>query len=432
MNFLFVHRNFPAQYLHITRNLRDERHRVVFITLPNSNQLRGVEKLEYTFDAPLNEATFPGAREYEQALRRADAVATAARRLKDTGFTPDIIIGHHGWGELLDLGDVWAGVPLLGYFEFYYYPEGNEVGFDPEFATGPETRPYVRARNAINLLALTNPGWGQTPTEFQLATYPARFHDKLILLREGVDLDACAPDPAARTAPLDFSAMPLDPALRSAVGTPMLGATDRLVTYINRSLEPCRGMHILMRALPKLLARRDVHVAIVGAEGDGYGPKLPGGKSWKQHFIEGMRGRYDESRVHFLGLVGYDDYRRLLRRSDAHVYLSYPFVASWSLREALASGCAVIGSDTPPVREFIQHQRNGLLTPFFEPATLAERILALFDDSWLDGHIRTGARAFAERHLSMAHYLARYRAIIANLTATGEARPVAPRGVDPG
>lgn len=421
MNFLFVHRNFPAQYLHIARDLRDRQHRVVFVTLPTTNQLRGVEKLEYIFDAPLNEATYQGAREFEQALRRAEAVATAATRLKNTGFRPDIIIGHHGWGELLNIGDVWPDVPVLGYCEFYYYTTGYEVGFDPEFSTGPETRPFVRARNAINLLALTNPGWGQTPTEFQFSTYPEIFHDKLILLREGVDLEACAPAPKARSAPLDLAPMVHDAALQTALGNASLAASDKLVTFVNRSLEPCRGMHILMRALPRLLARRDVHVAIVGSEGDGYGPRLADGRSWKEYFLAEMRGRYDESRVHFLGLVGFDDYRALLRRSDAHVYLTYPFVASWSLREALASGCAVIGSDTPPVREFIQHERNGLLTPFFEPDTLAERILGLFEDAWLDGHIRAGARAFAERHLSMANYLARYRSLIVSLTAAGAA-----------
>ncbi|MBV9735922.1 MAG: glycosyltransferase [Acidisphaera sp.] len=423
MNVLLVHRNFPAQYLHLARFLRDRGHRAVFITCPTENQLRAVEKVEYAFDAPLNEAIHPGARDFEEALRRADAVAMAATRLKAAGFRPDIIVGHHGWGELLNIGDVWPDVPLLGYFEFYYHTDGNEVGFDAEFQTGPETRPWVRARNAVNLLALTNPGWGQTPTEFQLATYPERFQHRISLIREGIDLQACSPAPALRSAPLDLGAMVQDPALRAALGKATLAPTDKLVTYVNRSLEPCRGMHILMRALPKLLAREDVHVAVVGTEGGGYGPRLSDGRTWKEYFIQEMKGTYDASRLHFMGLTPYDDYRTLLRRSDAHVYLTYPFVASWSLREALATGCAVIASETPPVREFIQHERNGLLTPFFDPQALATRVLDLFEDEWLDGHIRASARAYAERHLSMPAYLDRYWALIRALTGEGGSRP---------
>ena len=114
-----------------------------------------------------------------------------------------------------------------------------------------------------------------------------------------------------------------------------------------------------------------------------------------------LAGKIDISRVHFTGKVPYETYTKLLQRSDAHVYLTYPFVASWSLREALAIGCPVIGGDTETVREFVTHGENGLLTPSLEPHTLAQRILALVDDKSLTRKLRTNARAYAEKRLAM-------------------------------
>ncbi|MBV9782868.1 MAG: glycosyltransferase [Acidisphaera sp.] len=420
MNFLFVHQSFPGQYWHIVRLLRDNGHRVVFLTCPTEHQMRGVTKVEHAFNLPRDQRVHPGAQDYDVALRRADVVAGVMAELKQRNFRPDIILGHHGWGDLLNVQDVWPDVPLLGYFEYYYAHEGREVGFDAEFGTGPEAKPSVRARNAINHLALTNPGAGQCPTEFQLATYPEAFQSKISLIREGIDLQTFSRNEAAGQAPLDITAMIQDPAQRAAFGQVTVAPGEKLVTHVNAHLEPCRGLHIMMRALPGLLARRDVRVVIVGSETKGYGPTLADGRTWKQYFLQEMRGHYDESRVHFVGNVSYADYRNLLRRSDAHVYLTYPFVASWSLREALACGCAVIGSDTVPVREFIRHGWNGLLTPFFNHDALSERILELFEDGWLDGHLRANARAFAEKHLSMAGYLSTYWATISGLVGGAE------------
>lgn len=404
MKYLFVHQNFPGQYLHVARRLaREPGNQVVFLTAPNENRIAGVHKVEYAFDPAPAVGVHPGARDLDLALRRADVVAGVARRLAAEGFRPDAVVGHHGWGELLGIEDVWPGVPLLGYLEFYYRTSGFDVGFDPEFPLGPEHHARIRARNAVNHLALAGPGWGQTPTEFQLSTYPAPARPRILLVREGVDLEACRPDPGARGARFEAPGLALDP-----------GA--RLVTFVSRSLEPYRGFHVMMRALPQLLgARPDLHVAVVGAEGVSYGPRLAEG-SWKAHFLREVEGRFDPARLHFLGRVDYADHLRLLRRSDAHVYLTYPFVASWSLREALACGCAVVGSDTEPVREFVLDGHNGLLVPFFRPDLLARRILDLFEDPWLDAHLRANARRFAERHLDLEDHLRRQRAAIAAAT----------------
>ncbi|MBC7799952.1 MAG: glycosyltransferase [Gemmatimonadaceae bacterium] len=402
MKFLFVHQNFPGQFLHILRHLAASgQHDLIFITEENANHLAGVRKATYRGPGDLNAGTHRDAQEFEHAVTRAQSVAVVAANLRSLGFMPDIIVGHHGWGELLNLGDVWPGVPLLGYYEFYYNLSGFDVNFDPEFPTAHEALSRVRAKNAVNLLALDNPGHGITPTQFQRSTYPAWARDRIAILSEGVNLDVCRPDPAAAAQPFALGGFTVEPG-------------ERLVTYVARDLEPYRGFHIMMRALhPLLRARRDVKVMLVGADGVSYGSRLID-TTWREHLLRQI-GPLDPGRVHFCGRLDYGDYIRLLQRSDAHVYLTYPFVASWSLREALATGCAIVGSDTPPVQEFVTDGTTGLLTPFLDPGALALRIEEMLDDGALNSRLRAGARAYAEQHLRMDDHLVGYGRIMDGL-----------------
>ncbi len=406
MRFLFVHQNFPGQYVHIVRRLTEDMHDVVFLSEPNANHMADVRKIAYVSPRVSDERIHEHAREFEMAVRRAEAAATAARQLRALNFVPDIIIGHHGWGELLNMQDVFPQTPLLGYFEFFYNLVGQDVGFDPEYPVPEHRLPMVRMKNAVNLAALSVPGaHGQTPTEWQLGTYPAWSRDRISLLREGVDLAQCCPAPprASRrfTLPDGFQ----------------LEAKHKLVTYIARNLEPYRGFHIFMRSLPALQAARpDLHVTLVGNDQPGYGALPTDGSSWRETIMREMNGKLDLERIHFLGQVPYDTHIALLRRSDAHVYFTYPFVASWSLREAMAVGTPIIGSDTLPVREFITHEKTGLLTPFLSPDKLADTVLRLLEDNKLSQRLGVNARLFAEAHLNRETYLANYGALIERLT----------------
>ena len=392
MRLLFVHQNFPGQYLHLVRRLvADRSNDIVFLSAPNTNTIRGVRKVVYDLNRGRRDDIHPIARDLEFAGHRADRVAEAALKIKKLGFEPDIIIGHHGWGELLNLCDVWPKAPLLGYFEFYYRAQGQDTNFDPEFPAVEGALPAVRAMNTINHLALALNQHGQTPTRFQRETYPDWAREQIGLQPEGADLDLCRPDPLARRTPLrigDFEILP----------------NDRLVTYVARNLEPYRGFHVMMRALPALLARPDVKIVMVGGDAVSYGPSLAGG-TWRAHFERELAGRYDASRVLFPGQVPYESFLRLLQRSDVHVYLTYPFVASWSLREALACGCAIVGADVPSVAEFISPGCNGVLTPPLRSDALSDAILTLIEDRKRNRELRAGARAFAERHLDMATHL---------------------------
>ena len=408
MKFLFIHQNFPGQYLHLVKHLvARDKDEVLFISEPNANHLLGVRKIVYRLPRGASAATHPDAQEFEIASLRAETVARTAEKVKRLGFTPDIIIGHHGWGELLNIRDVWPGAPLLGYFEFFYHTHGVDVGFDPEFPPDPALYARIRAKNVVNLLALSLDGHGQTPTLWQRSIFPAWAAPRLEVLPEGAELQICRPRPSVRRRPLTIGGITVAPG-------------EKLVTYVARNLEPYRGFHVMMRALPKVLAaRRDVRVVLVGGDDVSYGMRPPGGGVWRERLLGELGGKLDLKRVHFPGKIDYRHYLALLQRSDAHVYLTYPFVASWSLREALAVGAPVIASDTPPVVEFIRHRNTGLLTPCLEPGRLAESILEVLEDLPLARRLGVAGRRYAEKHLRMEDHLAAYRRLIRKLVAGG-------------
>jgi glycosyltransferase involved in cell wall biosynthesis len=400
MKYLFVHQNFPAQFLHLLRHLvAQKKHDLLFLTENSRNKMAGVRPVLHGIPRAPTADVHRDAREFELAMLRAEGVAIAATKLKGLGFTPDIIIGHHGWGELLNFSDVFPDTPLLGYHEFYYRPEGFDVNFDPEFPVGIDMMSRVRAKNAINLLALTNPGYGHTPTHFQHSTYPDWAQGKMEVLQEGVNLDNVKPNPELRKRTVTLGGYRIKPA-------------DKLVTYVVRDLEPYRGFHIMMRTIPFLLAaRKDVRVVLVGGDATSYGARPEKG-TWREKMLDELGDKLDLDRVHFPGRVPYETYLKLLQRSDAHVYLTYPFVASWSLREALAAGCAVVASDTAPVREFVTHGKTGLLAPFLQPEKVADAVLEVLENTALNARLRKAARAWAERNLDMDVYIKGYEALI--------------------
>lgn len=404
MKYLFVHQNFPGQYLHIVRHLvEDPANEVVFIAEPNQNAIPGTRRVYYQAPRTETKEAHPNARDYDMAARRAEAVASTATNLKRLGFRPDVIIGHHGWGELLNMPDVWSDVPILGYFEFYYRTDGQDVGFDAEFPTEATRFARIRAMNVVNLLALSLEQHGQTPTQWQLTRYPVWTHGQIKVLPEGAPLDRCAPDPSVRAEDLVIRDFRITP-------------DEKLVTYVARNLEPYRGFHSMMRALPRLLAERsDVKVVIIGGDDVSYGARLAN-STWREHFQKELSGKYDSARVMLPGQVPYETYLKLLKRSDCHVYLTYPFVASWSLREAMACGCAIVGSDVEPVAEFIEHERTGLLVNTLKPVEIADAILRVLEDQKLSARIRQRASKWAEQHLDMADYIAAFHARIGEIT----------------
>jgi glycosyltransferase involved in cell wall biosynthesis len=359
MRFLFIHQNMPGQFVHAARYLAQAGHEVAFITQPRSAEITGVRKLEYRPSLPASNAhAYVG--ELENGVANGLAVAGLCEWLARDGFVPDLVIGHNGWGEILYIKDVWPRVPLLGYFEFFYRAQGSDVDFDPEFRPERDAPMRLRTRNALNLLGLDAADRGQTPTEWQRSQYPHPYHDHIAVVHEGVDTTLVKPDATARL---------------WLAGGQCLSRADEIVTYSARDLEPYRGFHIFMRALPGVLQRRpQAQALIVGGDGVSYGRRPERAETWRAQMLAELEGSLDLRRVHFLGNLPYQQYLTVLQISSVHVYLTYPFVLSWSLIEAMAAGCCIVSSRTPPVEEVMRDGDNATLVDFFDVEALAERI----------------------------------------------------------
>lgn len=379
MNFLFVHQYFPGQYLHLVRHLQEAGHNVVFVTQRRGRELPGIRILEY-LPLPPSGAIPPHLQEVEMGAMNGLAVARLCEGLKREGFTPDIMIGHCGWGEVIFVKDVWPDVPLLGYFEFFYRVAGSDLDFDSEFPLPSSVDPTrIRTRNTINLWSLDAADWGHTPTEWQRSQYPEIHRARISVIHEGIDTDAVRPEPSAR--------------LWLRGGT-SFAPGEEIVTYTSRNLEPYRGFHIFMRALAKVLDERpNARAIIVGGDAVSYGRMPERAANWREYMLNELEGRLDLRRVHFVGWLPYQQYLAVLQLSSAHVYLTYPFVLSWSLLEAMSAGCVVIGSRTPPVEEAIDGKSNGYLVDFFDVDALADRICSVLRDPTASAPIRAGARA---------------------------------------
>ena len=276
---------------------------------------------------------------------------------------------------------------LLIYCEFFYATEGSDVGFDPEFpvpSTGNDCR--IRLKNLNSLMHFDVADAGISPTEWQKSTFPEPFRSKIRVIHDGIDTERVSPDPGAWL----------------QLGALRLSREDEIITFVNRNLEPYRGYHIFMRALPEILAHRpNARVLIVGGDGVSYGTKAPAGTTWKQIYLDEVKDRLDLGRVHFLGNLEYKHFLALLQISRVHVYLTYPFVLSWSLLEAMASGCAIVASDTAPLREAITNGETGLLVNFFDAGAVAERVMTLLDDKALRERLGSRARAHAVQHFDL-------------------------------
>lgn len=396
MNILFVHQNFPGQYKHLAPALAQLGHQVTALGMAERPTQPGVRYVRYGVQRGSGKATHPFALDFETKVIRGEACLRAAVQLARQGFTPDLICAHPGWGEPLFLKELWPQATQLHYLEFYYRSTGQDVGFDPEFgAPDLGSRARLVAKNANNLLNMSVMDAGTCPTQWQFSTLPTEYQSKVQIIHDGIDTQTARPDPLATVTLSDDQNRQVT-----------LTRQDPIITYVGRNLEPFRGYHQFMRALPLIQREHpSAKAIIIGGDGVSYGAPPERG-SWKAQFLEEVIGQLDMSRVHFVGKLPYSTFIQTLQCSTVHTYLTYPFVLSWSLLEAMSTGACVVASDTAPVREVIRHGENGWLVDFFEPEALARQILQCLAKPAGQADIQRAAReTVVSRYDLMTHCL---------------------------
>ena len=367
MNVLFIHQNFPGQFLHLSAALATSKNnRVAALTMELSPTDPAVMLRQYSLLRPSAPETHPLLQDHEAKILRAEACAAAAFQLQREGFVPDVIYAHPGWGEALFMKDVFPRAKLVIYCEYYYALEGQDVGFDPD--EPPLTfaqRCRLRLKNTTNLLSMEIADAAISPTQWQKSTYPAWAQDKITVIHDGIDTDRLKFNPHAS----------LTLGANAWRGQISFKPGDEVLSYVARNLEPTRGFPVLMRTLPEVLRQRpNAHAIIVGGDGISYGAPAPSGMTWKEHMLAEVGDSLDLSRVHFVGKVPFEAYLNLLSISRVHAYWTTPFVLSWSFLETALAGVSVLASASKPVLEF-SAQLNVKTFNFFDREAAAELLV---------------------------------------------------------
>ena len=403
MNLLILHPNYPGQFGGLaTALIERDGWKVVAVGEGerHPNQMRPARYYSYAKFVSPCETTFPPLDQFGEHVRRGRAAAGVLRSLKAKGFHPDVVLAHPGWGDTVFLREVYPRARFIAYLEYFYRAVDSDVDFDPEYPAPPSDLGYVPIRNVTNLLAFAAADSCVTPTQWQAVTFPPNLRSALTILHEGIDTRVIAPDLAAR--------FPVTDRLT-------LSRSDEVVTFVARSLEPYRGFHVFMRMLPDLLRRRPgLKVLVVGGDGISYGRPPGNSKTWREQMLAEVGEAIDQSRVFFVGRLARSAYLAALRIASVHLYLTYPFVLSWSLLEAMAVGCAIVASSTGPVTEVIRDGENGRLGGFFDHKGMISLIEELLDDAPQRARLGDAARATIIEHYDFdTKTYPRYRSLLA-------------------
>ena len=366
MHAMFIHPNFPAQFGHIAAYLTQEKGwECTFVTSIDTTQMKvPFRHCNYRVKpGPLPKVFYnPGT--LQELLEHALAVYRGLRSHPE--IRPDVVVGHMSYGTMLYLRNLYD-CPFVGYFELLPPPFwSKELALRPEFPPTEAARLSNATYHTFTYLHLHMCDAGYTPTHFQYQTCPRELQYKLRVIFDGVDCELFCRHTLPR--PFTFHGR-------------TIGPQTRVVTYVSRGLESARGFDIFMKVAQRLTRELDdVLVLVAGDDRTNYGHEKPyiGNQSFKDYVLS--QDQYDLSKIQFLGRIPLKDLPILYSLSDLHIYLTTPWVLSWSMMQAMASGCVVLGSATPPVEEVLQHEVNGLLAGFYDVERLSSLALAVLKD----------------------------------------------------
>ena len=384
MHVLFVHKNFPAQFGHIARHLvQHHGYQCSFVCELPPGTFDGIERLQYKIDGGATKDTHYCSRTFENATWHAHSIYETMKARPD--IVPDLIVGHSGFGSTLFLADLYE-CPIVNYFEYYYHSKDSDLDFRTEFPSKELDRLRSRTRNAMILLDLQTCRAAYAPTCWQASLLPEQYQPKLEAIFDGIDTSIWH-----RRADLP-----------RRIGDREIPADTRIVTYVSRGFESMRGFDIFMKVAKRICdARDDVIFVCVGTDRVCYGGDLNRieEQSFREHVL--AQDDYDQSRFLFTGRVPPLELVEILSLSDLHIYLTVPFVLSWSMMNALACGCTVLASDTAPVQEMIRHGENGLLAGFFDVDRFSELALEVLADPEAFRHLGRAGAEMIERDYSL-------------------------------
>jgi glycosyltransferase involved in cell wall biosynthesis len=381
MQILFVHSTFPGQFGPVLDAVsRKPGVECVFVTKAAATPPPGVRCIRFEPRGGATSSTHYCSRTFENQMWHAHAVYEACKRDKE--LHPDLIVGHSGFGSTLFLPDLYS-CPIINLFEYYYRGSNSDL----DFRTAPPELHVLRSRsrNAMILLDLQNCSAGYTPTDWQSKLFPANWQAKLRTIHDGIDTVFWRRKPLPRT-------------LRGEA----IDANTRIVTYVARGLESMRGFDVFVRTAKRILAEfSDALFVVVGGDGVHYGNdnSLIRASSFREHVL--AEERPDLSRFRFLGTISKDELADVFSLSDLHIYLTVPFVLSWSLLNAMACECVIVGSNTAPVTEVLRHEENALLADFFDADALALQALRVLKATDDYGQLARRARTTIEERYSV-------------------------------
>ncbi len=400
MRILFIHPNFPAQFRYPAALLgEDPKNEVVFATgNPRPEwEIKGVKKALFKADAG-RIAAKGLVRPFLGSEVLGESVLRLCIKLKSEGFVPDIVYGHSGWGSTWFVRDVFPDARFMCYFEWFYKPDGADANFGRNKPVSISHRAGLRIKNATILNDLTACDMGLSPTKWQKAQFPELFQHKIALLHDGIDTDYFKPEPEAGLVLPNLD----------------LSGVKKIVTYAARGMEPYRGFPQFIESLPYVLEEdKECHIVIAGSDRICYEDEVLSGKSYKDEML--AKVPLDLSRVHFAGALPYAEYIKILQASSVHVYLTRPFVLSWSVLEAMSCGCVVVGSDTEPVREIIEDGRNGFLADFFSPRDIAKKVLGVLSYPSFTKEIKSKARETVLKRFALHHTIPKHMDLLSSL-----------------